>query len=74
MKVITYASRNNCTIQLTPDQVRSLREHGAWPTDRWGSQYCTVSQGLHDDEPTYCKILTTQSGTWYYTPETCASG
>jgi hypothetical protein len=52
-KVITYQSPCNETINLTPDQIRILQSALQWPSDRNGQEFCSVSHGLHEGQPTY---------------------
>jgi len=47
MKVITYQSPNGATINLTHDQISALEQHGFWPKDLRGDEYCGVYRGLH---------------------------
>lgn len=51
MKVITYQAPNGKTIDLTRKQVRALSVAQSWPRNESG-EYCTISHGLHDGEPT----------------------
>lgn len=51
-RVITYQAPSGGTINLTPRQVAILKKAGNWPKDYRGQEYCSVSHGLHDGEPT----------------------
>jgi len=51
--VITYQSPNGVIIELTPDQIRELDSAGVWPRDDQGQEFCSVSHGLHEGDPTY---------------------
>lgn len=50
-KVITYQSPSGSTIALTRAQIETLEKAGKWPKDHTGQEYCTVSYGLHEGEP-----------------------
>ena len=52
-RIISYQSPNGVIIELTPDQIRDLDSAGVWPRDFRGQEYCSVSQGLHEGDPTY---------------------
>lgn len=52
-KVITYKTTRGLTVDLTQAQVRLLEQHGVWPKDSTGEEYCTVSFGLHWGTPSY---------------------
>ena len=53
MKVITYQAPNGETIDLSTGQVEMLERAQKWPRNSRGEEYCSVSHGLHEGEPTY---------------------
>ena len=53
MKVVTYQAPNGETIDLSQAQVAMLERGGKWPRTSRGEEYCSVSHGLHEGEPTY---------------------
>ena len=53
MKVITYQAPNGETIDLSLAQVAMLERAQKWPRNNRGEEYCSVSHGLHEGEPTY---------------------
>jgi len=46
-QVITYKSSNGYKIDLTQEQIAQFEKDKNWPKDCKGSEYCTVSHGLH---------------------------
>ena len=53
MKVVTYQAPNGETIDLSQAQVAMLERGGKWPRTSRGEEFCSVSHGLHEGEPTY---------------------
>lgn len=51
MRVITFQSPSGATLDLTPDQIRTLERAAVWPRDYQGQEYCSVSHGLHRGYP-----------------------
>jgi hypothetical protein len=51
MWVITWQSPSGHDIDITIGQERELDAAGIWPRDDTGQEYCTVSHGLHNGEP-----------------------
>ncbi len=52
-KVITWQAPGGAEIDVTPAQETMLTAAGKWPRDQSGQEYCTVSRGLHQGEPTF---------------------
>lgn len=55
MMVTTWQARGGAVIHLTPEQEEALASAGVWPKDERGQEYCSVSHGLHEGEPTFPK-------------------
>ena len=53
MKVVTYQAPNGETIDLSQSQAAMLERAQKWPRNSRGEEYCSVSHGLHEGEPTY---------------------
>lgn len=53
MRVVTYQSPNGETIDLTSAQVEMLERAQKWARNSRGEEFCSVSHGLHEGEPTY---------------------
>jgi len=52
-QVISYQSPSGQTIDLTPAQRACFCRQGLWPRDFRGQEFCSVSHGLHEGDPTY---------------------
>lgn len=56
MQVITWQAPSGATANITPAQEERMRLAGVWPKSDSGEEYCTVSHGLHDGQPTYSDL------------------
>ena len=64
MQVITYQSPAGETIDLSPAQEAEFDAMGTWPKDATGQEFCSVSRGQHEGEPSPLYMVTDAPG--YY--------